>query len=326
MGQLVEGEWTSSQASTDDDGRFRRSTTAFRDWIRADGSGEFAPDEGRYHLYASYACPWAHRALITRAIAGLEDVISVSIVHPFMGEDGWSFDEAPGTVPDPIHDADFLREIYVHAASDYTGRVTVPVLWDRDRGTVVNNESKEIVRMFDVEFGEFGEHDIDLYPEELREEIDETIEAIYQPINNGVYRVGFAGTQEAYDEAVAELFGALDHWDEVLGRQRYLCGARFTEADICMFTTLYRFDAVYHTHFKCNTRRLPDYPNLWGYAREIYQMPGVSETCRMDHVRHHYYRSHESLNPKRIVASEPRMDWDDPHGREEFEGRPPRSG
>jgi len=322
---MVDGEWTTQTATTDEEGRFQRWSTSFRDWIRADGSGEFPVEADRYHLYVSYACPWAHRTLVTRALKGLEDVISLSVVDPFMGEEGWAFSADQGAIPDSVNGTDYLREVYKIADESYTGRVTVPVLWDKRRDTVVNNESAEIMRMFDVAFDELASHpEVDLYPDGLRKEVDETIEAIYEPVNNGVYRCGFAETQKAYDEAVEELFEALDHWNEVLGSQRYLCGDRMTEADICMFTTLYRFDAVYHTHFKCNTQRLVEYDHLWEYAREIYQLPGVSEICDMRHIRQHYYQSHESLNPKRIVPTEPRMDWDGEHGREQFDGEPPR--
>ena len=325
MGKMLEGEWkTEEDWTTDDQGRFRRSETTFRDWIRADGTTDYAPEKGRYHLYVSHACPWAHRTMITRALKGLEEAISVSIVDPFMGRNGWEFSEAPGAIPDQVNDCDYLREVYRLADPNYTGRVTVPALWDRREETIVNNESAEIMRMFDREFDEYARRpEVDLYPEGYREEVDRAIEAIYGPINNGVYKSGFAGTQEAYETAVDELFEALDHWDGVLSQQRYLCGDRLTEADLCMFTTLYRFDAVYNIHFKCTKQRLVDYENLWGFAREVYQLPGVAEVCNMDHVRQHYYRSHESVNPKRIVAREPRMDWNEPHGRGELAGGPP---
>ncbi len=321
MGKMLDGEWiTEEDWTTDDEGRFQRSETTFRDRVRADGSTEFEPEAGRYHLYVSYACPWAHRTLITRQLKGLQEAVSVSVVDPLMGEDGWEFSEAPGAIPDTVNGADYLREVYARADAGYTGRVTVPVLWDRQRETIVNNESKEIMRMFDLEFDEIAEHpEVDLYPEDRRDEIDETIEAIYQPINNGVYRAGFAASQEAYETAVDELFEALDHWDERLANRRYLCGDRVTEADICMFTTLYRFDAVYHIHFKCSTRRLVDYPNLWPYARDLYQTEDFRTTCNMHHIREHYYRSHETVNPRRIVAREPEMDWEAPHHREALE-------
>jgi putative glutathione S-transferase len=323
MGMLIDGEWRKKGWETDEEGAFQRSETTFRDRITADGSSGCPAAGDRYHLYVSYACPCAHRTLIMRALKGLEEAISVSVVDPFMGEEGWAFSDAPGASPDPFYDADYLREIYQRADADYTGRVTVPVLWDTRDETIVNNESAEIIRMFDTEFEEFASNDVDLYPEGYRDDVDEAIEAIYQPINNGVYRAGFAETQEAYESAIDDLFGALDYWDGVLDDQRFLCGDRMTEADICMFTTLFRFDAVYHTHFKCNVARIVDYPNLWGHAREIYQLPGVAETCNLEHVTRHYYRSHESVNPKRIVARGPRLDWDAPHGRDRLPGEPP---
>lgn len=323
MGKMLDGEWIHEDDwTTDDEGRFQRSETTFRDWVRADGSTDYEPESGRYHLYVSYACPWAHRTLITRKLKGLEDAVSVSVVAPFMGDKGWEFDqEVSGATPDHLHGSEYLRDVYREAEPRYTGRVTVPVLWDRKNETIVNNESREIVRMFDVEFDEVAEHsEVDLYPEGYREAVDEAIEAIYQPINNGVYRAGFATSQEAYEKAVDELFDAFDHWEEVLGSQRYLCGDRLTEADICMFTTLYRFDAVYHIHFKCSTHRLVDYPNLWGYARDLFQTDDFRETCNMSHIREHYYRSHETVNPRRVVAREPEMDWDEPHRRESLNG------
>jgi putative glutathione S-transferase len=319
MGKMLDGEWIHEDDwTTDDEGQFQRSETTFRDWVKADGSTDYEPESGRYHLYVSYACPWAHRTLITRKLRGLEDSVSVSVVAPFMGEDGWEFDEeVSGATEDHLYGSGYLREVYREAKREYTGRVTVPVLWDKKKETIVNNESREIVRMFDVEFDEVAEHsEVDLYPEGYREEIEETIDAIYQPINNGVYRAGFATSQEAYETAVDQLFDAFDHWEEVLENQRYLCGDRLTEADICMFTTLYRFDAVYHVHFKCSTHRLIDYPNLWGYARDLFQTDDFRETCNMRHIREHYYRSHETVNPRRVIAREPEMNWDAPHRRE----------
>lgn len=312
MGRLVDGKWTTEWYSPDARGRFVRGETAFRDRVTADGSSGFPAVAGRYHLYVSYACPWAHRTLLVRKLKGLEQAISISVVNPFMGDDGWSFEDAPGTLPDTVNGARFLREIYVKARGDYTGRVTVPVLWDRERQTIVNNESREIIRMLDTEMAGLGGGGASLYPEALRERIDEAITAIYTPVNNGVYRAGFATTQEAYDEAVTELFAALDHRDGVLGRQPFLCGEALTLADVCLFPTLYRFDPVYHGHFKCNLRRIVDYPNLWPYVRRIYQMPGVRETCHLDHVKQHYYRSHPTINPTRIVPKGPVIDHDAP--------------
>ncbi|MFB6262057.1 MAG: glutathione S-transferase family protein, partial [Bradymonadaceae bacterium] len=292
------------------------------DWIEDAPEADHPPEAGRYHLYVSYACPWAHRTLITRALKGLEGAIGLSVVDPYMGEGGWKFSDVPGAIPDRVNGADYLREIYTAAAPEYTGRVTVPVLWDKERDTIVNNESEEIMRMFDTAMEGVAENDVDLYPEGKRERIDEVIDAIYQPINNGVYRAGFAETQQAYNEAVDELFEALDHWNAVLEDQRYLCGDRMTEADICMFTTLIRFDPVYHTHFKCNVRRIVDYENLWGFVRDLYQTPGVADTCNLDHITEHYYASHESVNPRGIVARGPDLDYLAPHGRGELPGEP----
>jgi putative glutathione S-transferase len=253
-------------------------------------------------------------------LKGLEEVIGLSAVGSCMGEDGWAFYDEPGVIPDDVNGAGFLREIYVMADPSYTGRVSTPVLWDKETGTIVNNESREIVRMFDTEFEEFATTDAYFFPQDLREEIDETIDAIYEPINNGVYRSGFATRQEAYDEAVTDVFEALDYWEAVLSERRYLCGDRVTEADWCMFPTLVRFDSVYHGHFKCNLRRIVDYPNLWGYLRDLYQQPGVAETFNMDHIKKHYYGSHESINPTRIVPKGPILDFTGPHDRARLSG------
>lgn len=321
MGLLIDGRWSTDWYESDEKGRFLREPTQFRNLITADGSSGYPAAAGRYHLYVSLACPWAHRVLILRRLKRLEDAISVSVVGHFMGEDGWEFtDDEPGATPDHIHGARFLREVYVKAKPDYTGRVTVPVLWDRVTGTIVNNESREIMRMLDHEFDAFGDASVDLCPANLRERVDGVIDAIYAPINDGVYRCGFATEQEAYDEAVEALFEALDHWEGVLSKQRYTCGDRFTEADVCLFTTLVRFDLVYHTHFKCNVRKIAEYPSLHGFVRDVYQIPGVAETCDFEHIRNHYYRSHESLNPKRIVARGPDLRLDEPHGRERLSG------
>jgi glutathionyl-hydroquinone reductase len=282
MGMLVDGKWQTQKelwgdAST---GRFRRTETQFRNWVTADGSpgpsgeGGFEAAPGRYHLYVSNACPWAHRTLIMRALKGLEDMISLSVVHWFMGEDGWTFEPGEGVIGDPLFGAQFLHEIYSAAKPDYTGRVTVPVLWDTERGTIVNNESAEIIRMFNSAFDGVGAAPGDYYPEDLRDEIEAVNARVYDTVNNGVYKSGFATTQEAYEEAVGPLFDTLDWLEDRLSRQRYVAGDRFTEADIRLFTTLVRFDPVYHGHFKCNVRRIVDYPNLWALTREIYQMPG----------------------------------------------------
>jgi len=317
MGMLVEGEWKTENRLRNEEGRFVRSETSFRDRVTADGSSGFPAETGRYHLYVSWACPWAHRTAIMRRLKGLEDAISLSSVAPFMGEDGWTFSDR---FQDPLYGAGHLREIYTKADPDYTGRVTTPVLWDKEREIIVNNESREVIRMLDTEFEEYVATGTDFYPESLREDIDWTIDAIYNPINNGVYRSGFAATQEAYDEAVTEVFDALDHWEDVLSRQRYLCGDAVTEADWCMFTTLVRFDPVYHYHFKCNLRKISDYPNLWGYLRDLYQIPGVAETVDLDHIKRHYYTSHESVNPTRIVPKGPILDLDEPHDRARLSG------
>ncbi len=319
-GMMVEGEWKTERQWQNTDGRFVRPRTSFRDWITADGGSGFPAEAGRYHLYIAWACPWAHRTAILRKLKGLEEAIGLSAVGSFMGEDGWAFYDEPGVIPDTVKGAYYLREVYAKADPDYTGRVTTPVLWDKETGTIVNNESREIIRMLDTEFEEFTATDVDFCPGDLREEIDETIDAIYEPINNGVYRSGFATTQEAYEEAVTELFDALDRWEEVLSTRRYLCGDRITEADWCLFPTLVRFDAVYHGHFKCNLRRVVDYPNLWGYLRDLYGQPGVAETVNMDHIKKHYYRSHESINPTRIVPKGPVLDFNEPHDRARLSG------
>lgn len=315
LGLLIEGKWTSDREQEDKAGRFVRPSTTFRNWITADGSSGFKAEADRYHLYVSLACPWAHRTLIMRQLKGLTEAISVSVVDPVMDEHGWEFSNAPGCIPDVVNHTHYLWEVYAKAEPNYTGRVTVPVLWDKQTGTIVNNESREIIRMLDTEFGDIATRPIDLYPSELQDPIDQTIDAIYQPINNGVYRAGFATTQTAYDEGVTELFEALDHWETILGQQRFLCGNQLTEADICMFTTLLRFDPVYYVHFKCNLRRIIDYPNLWGYLRDIYQHPGVAETCDLDHIKLHYYKSHPKVNPTRIVPKGPILDLNEDPGR-----------
>jgi putative glutathione S-transferase len=325
MNMLVDGEWrTDVSESTNEDGEFERQETSFRDWVQDDPDAEFSPEEGRYHLYVSWACPWAHRTLVTRALKGLDHAVSVDIVDPYRQNDGWEFTpEKAECTTDSIHGADYLREVYTAADPDFTGRVTVPVLWDRKTETIVNNESEEIMRMLDVAFDDIAANDVDLYPEGYQDDVDRIIDEIYEPINNGVYRAGFAETQGAYDRAVGELFDALDHWDDVLADQRYLAGDRLTEADVAMFTTLVRFDAVYHTHFKCNVRQIKDYDNLWGYLRELYQLPGVTETVNIDQIKEHYYRSHTDLNPKQIVPAGPEVDFSAEHDRDRLPGGPP---
>ncbi len=316
MGLLVDGKWTTEWYKPDSEGRFQRPQTKFRDFVTADGSSGFKAEVGRYHLYISYACPWAHRTLIMRELKGLEEAISVSVVDCFMTDEGWRFSENPDCVPDTVNNKPLLRDIYLLADPKYTGRVTVPILWDKKEQTIVNNESLEIMRMLDTEFNEVGDATISFYPEHLQEKTDETVKAIYEPINNGVYRSGFATTQEAYNDAVTELFEALDHWEEVLGNQRYLCGDVITEADWCLFTTLVRFDVVYVGHFKCNLRRIVDYPNLWNYLKELYQISGIAETVNFKHIKNHYYMSHESINPTRIVPMGPVINFNEPHDRD----------
>jgi putative glutathione S-transferase len=309
MGHLEDGIWRSgAEFPTDKSGAFTRAATTFRDH-------DVVATPGRYHLYVAFACPWAHRTLIARSLLALESAIDVSIVHPYMGDDGWTFDAHDGVVPDPILGAHKLWEIYRAAKSDFTGRVTVPVLWDRERATIVNNESREILRMLATVFAPLGGRRLDLSPVALRPAIDAAIDAMYPTVNNGVYRCGFARTQAAYDRAVEELFVALDAWEIRLGTSRFLCGDMPTEADICLFTTLLRFDAVYHGHFKCNLRRIVDYPNLWGFVRDMYQLGDVATTCRLDHIKHHYYRSHTHINPKQIVPTGPLIDFTTAHGR-----------
>lgn len=317
-GMLIEGEWKLEGYEGDEKGRFQRNPTSFHNWVTADGSSGFKAETGRYHLYLSYACPWASRTYMMRQLKGLEDAISISIVDPYMGDEGWHFSDAPGTIPDTVNNAKYLREIYVKADPNYTGRVTVPILWDKEKNTIVNNESREIIRMLDHEFNNFAKKKVNLCPPELHKNIEKVMDDIYQPINNGVYRAGFAKSQEAYDEAVTELFEALNHWEEVLGKHRYLCGNQLTEADICMFTTLIRFDAVYYVHFKCNVKHLYEYQNLWNYVKELYQIPEIKETCNLDHIKQHYYRSHPHVNPSGIVPKGPKLNFDEPHNRNQL--------
>ncbi|MFQ5954995.1 MAG: glutathione S-transferase family protein [Kiloniellales bacterium] len=316
MGMLIEGVWhAEEQRITDADGRFVRRESQFRDWVTADGGSGFKAEAGRYHLYVSLACPWAHRTLILRRLKGLEQAIGLSVVDPLMGDRGWAFSDGPGCLPDAVNGADYLYELYVKAKPDYTGRVTVPVLWDKESGRIVNNESSEIIRMFNAAFDAFGRAEVDFYPLPLRSEIDQVNAVVFDRVNNGVYKAGFATAQAAYEEAVSELFETLDELEARLKRRRYLAGERITLADWRLFPTLARFDAVYHGHFKCNLRRLMDYPNLWGYTRELYQVPGVAETVSLDHIKRHYYTSHRSINPTGIVPAGPEIDFRAPHDR-----------
>ncbi|WP_323764952.1 glutathione S-transferase family protein [Marinovum sp.] len=324
MGLLIDGEWHDQGYDTEKTGgAFKRSSAKFRHWITSDGSpgpsgeGGFPAESGRYHLYVSLACPWAHRTLIFRKLKGLEDHIGVSVVHPDLLTDGWELDAAyPGATGDRLYDLPYLRDIYLKADPKVSGRVTVPVLWDKVRKTIVSNESAEIIRMFNGAFDEItGNHD-DYWPEDLRGEIEEVNDRIYDTLNNGVYKAGFATSQEAYDDAVHPLFDTLEWLEDRLGRNRYLMGDRQTEADWRLFATLVRFDHAYHGHFKCNRARIVDFPNLWAYTRELYQVPGVAETVDFDHIRRHYHYSQDSINPDRIVPIGPEIDFDAPHGRD----------
>ena len=317
MGRMIDGEW---HGGSDDrnasDGRFVRATTSFRNTVTADGSSGFGAGPGRYHLYVSHACPWAHRTMILRVLRKLESVISVSVVAPFTGDDGWHFSDGPGCIPDTVNGARYLHEIYKLARHDYTGRISVPVLWDKREKTIVNNESAEIVRMLNTAFNAWGDGEPDFYPAALRSEIDAINEPIYEHVNNGVYKTGFARSQEAYEDAFDALFATLDALEARLGSQRYLAGARITEADWRLFPTLVRFDAVYVGHFKCNGRRIEDYPNLGNYLRELYQQPGIAGTVNMAHIKGHYYGSHVGVNPTRIVPKGPLLDFTRPHDRD----------
>ena len=329
MGQLVDGVWHDVWSGTNKpDGKFVRSAAKFRNWITPDGapgpSGDdgFAAEADRYHLYVSYACPWAHRTLIFRRLKGLEDLISVSIVHPDMLTDGWTFGtDFAGATGDTLYGLSYLRDIYTKSDPAISGRVSVPVLWDKNRETIVSNESPEIIRMFNSAFDELTGNTDDYWPEDEREAIEEVNARIYSTINNGVYKSGFATTQAAYDEAVGALFESLDWVENRLSTGRYLMGPRITEADWRLAPTLFRFDLVYHLHFKCNRRRVIDYPNIWAYARELYQWQApdsarIADTVKFDHFLRHYHYSHESINPHRIIPINPIISWDEPHGRD----------
>jgi len=332
MGLLIDGAWNQDdsaaakgEAAKGDAarsaGRFERGDAAFRNWVTPDGrpgptgSDGFSAAEGRYHLYVSLACPWAHRTLIMRALKGLERIIPVSVTHWLMAEQGWSFSPGESVIPDPLFNSRYLHEIYTRADAHYTGRVTVPVLWDQHTQTIVNNESSEIIRMFNSAFDGIGARAGDYYPKELRDEIDELNARIYDTVNNGVYKAGFATSQTAYEEAVIPLFETLDWLEQRLSQSRFLCDDTLTEADIRLFTTLVRFDAVYHGHFKCNIRRVIDYKNLWAYTRDIYQVPGVAATVNLAHIKRHYYQSHKRINPTGVVPVGPAIDFDAPAER-----------
>ena len=323
MGQLVDGVWHDVWYDTKKSGgAFVRSTAKFRNWITADGSagpsgeGGFKAESGRYHLYISNACPWAHRTMVFRALKDLTDHIDVSVVHPDMLSDGWTFEkDGNGATGDKLFGLPFARDIYLKADPEISGRVTVPILWDKQQNTIVSNESSEIIRMFNSAFDGITGNTQEFWPEAQRDAIEDINNRIYDTINNGVYKSGFATTQEAYDAAVEPLFDSLDWVEEILSKNRYLMGDTITEADWRLWTTLIRFDMVYHQHFKCNRKRIIDYPNIWAFTRELYQWPGVKETVNMDHIVRHYHYSHDSINPHRIVPVNPEIDFDAPHGR-----------
>ena len=322
MGLLQEGKWVDRWYDTKKEGgHFVRKEAQFRNWISADGgagpsgAGGFKAEAGRYHLYVSLACPWAHRTLIFRALKGLDAMISVSIVHWYMAENGWTFEPGTGVIPDSVNGAKLMHQIYTAADAQYSGRVTVPVLWDKKTATIVSNESSEIIRMFNSEFDALGAQSGDYYPNALRPEIEALNARIYATLNNGVYRCGFATTQTAYEAAITPLFDTLDWLEGILANTRYLTGPDITEADWRLFTTLIRFDPVYVGHFKCNLRRIVDYPNLSNYLRDLYQQPGIAETVNVQHIKEHYYASHDSINPSRVVPKGPTIDFSQPHNR-----------
>lgn len=309
MGFLRDGQWIDEWYDTKSTGgKFERTVTQFRNWITADGSSGFKAESGRYHLYVSLACPWACRVLAMRTLKGLEEHISVSIVHPLMLENGWTFQDGEGVIEDAVNSADYLYQVYLAADPNYFGRVTVPVLWDKQTNTIVNNESSEIIRMFNTEFNALTGNTDDYYPEALRDQINEINEFVYHNINNGVYKAGFATAQNVYEEEVVKLFAALDKLEQLLSQQQFLVGDTITEADIRLFTTLIRFDAVYYGHFKCNIKQLVDYPNLWDYTKRIYHLPGIAETVNFNHIKQHYYGSHKTINPTGVVPYGPKLD------------------
>ena len=323
MGLLVDGKWHDTWYDTKSNGgAFKRSSAQFRNWLTADGSAGpsgkagFKAEPGRYHLYVSLACPWAHRTLIFRKLKGLSDLIPVSVVHPDMLDKGWTFKtDEHGATGDTLFGLDYAHQIYTKADPNYSGRVTVPILWDKEQQTIVSNESSEIIRMFNSAFDGITGNTDDYWPKAMRDEIEEVNARVYSDVNNGVYKSGFATSQEAYDAAVHPLFETLDWLEDRLAHSRYLMGDRVTEADWRLFTTLIRFDPVYHLHFKCNKRRLIDYPNLWAYTRELYQWPGVAQTVNINHIVRHYHYSHDTINPNRIIPVNPVLDYMEPHGR-----------
>lgn len=319
MGELVNGTWQEKPLIDSDNGRFVRQDSIFRNWIRADGLTDFLPEPDRYHLYVAHACPWAHRTLIFRKLKKLEGIISISYVNPLMADNGWAFDSNSELFRDGLNDKNFLYEIYTLAKNDYTGKVTVPTLWDKKLKTIASNESSEIIRMFNSEFREFTDDTADYYPETLRQDIDELNDIIYDTVNNGVYKTGFAQSQQAYEESFHALFNTLDMLENRLSGQRYLAGNKLTEADWRLFPTLVRFDPIYHYHFKCNLRKISDYPNLSNYLRELYQYPGIADTFNLELTKKHYYMSHDSVNPTRIIPLGPEIDLNAPHNRDGFD-------
>lgn len=319
MGLLVDGKWQDKWYDTSKNGgKFERQASKFRDKVSNEDGSTFPVESDRYHLYVSLACPWAHRALIFRKLKGLEEHIDVSVVHPEMLDQGWEFKGYPGSTGDKLYNFDYAHQIYTKAKPEITTRVTVPILWDKRTETIVNNESAEIIRIFNSGFNSLTNNEDDYYPNAQREEIDAINNMVYHDINNGVYKAGFATTQEAYEEAVTALFCALDRVEERLSKQRYLVGSKITEADWRLFTTLIRFDAVYHGHFKCNKKQIADYPNIYGYMKELYQVPGVAETVNFDHIKRHYYYSHTMINPTQVIPVGPEQDLMSPHGRDKM--------
>jgi glutathionyl-hydroquinone reductase len=321
MGLLINGVWQEHEPELTKDGHFERQESSFRNWVTPDarpgptGQDGFRAIAGRYHLYVSLACPWAHRTLIMRALKGLQDIIPISVTHWLMGDRGWSFATGEGVIPDPLYNSRYLYELYARADDQYTGRASVPILWDQHTQTVVNNESSDIIRMLGSAFDHVGAKPGDFYPQPLRAEIDAVNRRVYDTLNNGVYKTGFATTQAAYEAAVGPMFDTLDWLEERLSQARYLCGDAMTEADIRLFTTLVRFDSVYHGHFKCNIRRIADYKNLWAYTRDIFQLPGVAATVDFNHIKRHYYMSHRRINPTGVVPVGPVLDFEAPVDR-----------
>ncbi len=323
MGLLIDGKWHDKWYGTKESGgAFKRTEAGFRNWITPDGSagpsgeGRFKAEANRYHLYVSHACPWAHRTMIFRTLKGLEQMIDISVVHPDMLGNGWTFEtDFNGATGDQQFGLPFARDIYTRAVPDFTGRVTVPILWDKAQNTIVSNESSEIIRMFNSAFNRLTGNTVDYWPEALRGNIEEVNTRIYDTLNNGVYKAGFATTQAAYDAAIHPLFDTLDWIEGILSDNRYLTGDTLTEADWRMFTTILRFDLVYHQHFKCNRARIADYPNLWGHTRELFQMDGIAQTVNFEHIVRHYHYSHDTINPNRIIPINPQIDWHAPHNR-----------